>query len=391
MRAAVNGYLILSAFLLLSCGGVPDVPEPNQWLTDLQGEFAPDKRVAVMNLELMETPAGYLLQGETNLPHVLQRLRDSFEAHELILLDSSALLEEIPALVNVSVCNIRSEPRHSAELSTQSLLGTRIRILKKQGSWYYIQTPDGYLGWLDSGAVEIPSAANLQQWSSEDKAVVIVPFDFVRSPLDNTVVSDLVEGNVLRKLGRQGRNIQVALPDGRAGVVDRSSVVDYSEFIALNEPLSENIIEKAHEFMGRPYLWGGTSGKGMDCSGFTKTVYYLNGLELPRDASQQVHVGVPVETDTTLTNLYRGDFLFFGRRATDSLPEKITHVGIYLGDGQMIHASERVRVQSLRRGDRNFAEHRLKTLVRAKRMLQNIGENGVVPLAEHPAFTDQGS
>ena len=111
----------------------------------------------------------------------------------------------------------------------------------------------------------------------------------------------------------------------------------------------------------------------MDCSGFTKTVYYLNGLMLPRDASQQVHVGIEVETDPSLKNLQPGDFLFFGRKATSSAKEKITHVAIYLGDGKMIHSSERVRIQSLKRGDEDFAENRLNTLVRAKRLLENIG------------------
>ena len=151
------------------------------------------------------------------------------------------------------------------------------------------------------------------------------------------------------------------------------------------EPLLQNILITANHMMGRPYLWGGTSGKGMDCSGFTKTVYYLNGLELPRDASQQVQVGVEIETDTSLRNLVPGDFIFFGHaknRMTQK--EKITHVAMYLGDGKIIHASDRIQIESLKRGDPDFTERRLNTMVRAKRMLKNIGENGVKKLADHP-------
>jgi cell wall-associated NlpC family hydrolase len=108
---------------------------------------------------------------------------------------------------------------------------------------------------------------------------------------------------------------------------------------------------------------------------------------LPRDASQQVHTGVEVETDTTFSNLLPGDLLFFGRKATADKPEKITHVAIYQGDGAIIHASGQVREESLRRGDSTFTEYRLTSFVRAKRMLvDQPTEYGILPLAEVPGY-----
>jgi len=90
-----------------------------------------------------------------------------------------------------------------------------------------------------------------------------------------------------------------------------------------------------------------------------------------------------VETDTTFSNLLPGDLLFFGRKATADKPEKITHVAIYQGDGSIIHSSGQVREESLRRGDSTFTEYRLKTFVRAKRMLvDQPTEYGVLPLSE---------
>ncbi len=361
------------------------VTDVDELIGVFQDKFAPDRRVAIFDLAAKSVQDTVLLVGETNLSMAFQELRDTLLRRGIPFRDSVAVLQSVPALVNVSVCNIRSNPKHSAELATQSLLGTTLGILKKEGSWYYVQTPDGYLGWLDGGGLEIPSQANFTQWLHSEKIVVTAPFAFVTSSLDGSNVSDVVEGNIMRLLGKQGRFYQVALPDGRAGLLNQSSAVSYQGFIE-REPILENILAKAHEFLGRPYLWGGTSGKGMDCSGYTKTVFYLNGLELPRDASQQVHVGVAVDTDESLKNLQPGDFLFFGRKASADQKERITHVAIYLGDGKMIHSSERVRIQSLRRGDPDFVEHRLKTLVRAKRMLRNIGENGVRPLQEHEKY-----
>ena len=99
-----------------------------------------------------------------------------------------------------------------------------------------------------------------------------------------------------------------------------------------------------------------------------------------------MHCGTSVASDTTLQNLLPGDFIFFGRKAADDQKEKITHVAIYLGNGRIIHASDRVQIESLRRGDPRFTERRLQTMIRAKRMLKNIGENGVRKLETHQLY-----
>ena len=151
-------------------------------------------------------------------------------------------------------------------------------------------------------------------------------------------------------------------------------------------PTSESMIRVAKTYLGRPYLWGGTSANGMDCSGFTKTVMFQHGWLLPRDASQQVNVGKPVDTDTTLKDLLPGDFLFFGRQATESQPEKVTHVAIYTGEGKIIHAAGYIRIQSLIRGDSTFTEYRLKSLLKATRPLAPPKEHGIHSLADISYF-----
>jgi len=117
-------------------------------------------------------------------------------------------------------------------------------------------------------------------------------------------------------------------------------------------------------------------------------VFYLNGVQIGRDASQQVHAGVEIATDSTLANLKAGDLLFFGRAATADKKERINHVAIYLGNGQMIHSSgdAGVKIESLYRKDANFVAHRLKSFIRAKRMLISLGRNGVDLLRDLPAY-----
>jgi hypothetical protein len=373
-------HIFIGTFLL-GCSGIKT---PNDDLNGLieqtRNKYAPDKRVAIFNVEIKNG----MLKGETNLPEAKNELINALEPGKWV--DSIIVLKPKYGIVNVSVCNIRSEPRHSGELATQSLMGTILRIYKQQENWSLVQTPDGYLGWLDRGALIQTDPDRLSRWRLAKKVVIIKSFDFVFADRNKTIISDVVEGNILEAGDQFEEFMLVKLPDGRSGFINYSSITPYEDFINPREPLLENILITANHMMGRPYLWGGTSGKGMDCSGFTKTVYYLNGLELPRDASQQVNVGVEVETDTSLRNLIPGDFIFFGQKKEMDQKEKITHVAMYLGEGKIIHASDRIQIESLKTGDPDFTERRLNTMVRAKRMLENIGEKGVKKLADHPLY-----
>ena len=108
---------------------------------------------------------------------------------------------------------------------------------------------------------------------------------------------------------------------------------------------------------GVPYLWGGMSPKGVDCSGLVRWSYLMNGILLPRNASQSIKCGDPINLDS----LQRGDLVYFGSPAKDGKPQRVTHVGIYIGDNRIIHASHLVRVNSLSPSDEDYYEnaHRL--------------------------------
>ena len=151
--------------------------------------------------------------------------------------------------------------------------------------------------------------------------------------------------------------------------------------------MTEKIIAEAEKLLGVPYLWGGMSAKGVDCSGLVRISHIMNGILLPRNASQQVFCGDRVEIPrqarkdkndngantydregalAAVANLERGDLVYFGTPATDEKPMRITHVGIYLGNNRIIHSSHRVRINSLIPGDADYYEnsHRLVAATR---------------------------
>lgn len=390
--------LFISAlFLAQGCGPSAVSSEVNLAIQEVKTTFAPDKRVATFDVKAQKHGKKIQLFGETtNLEakkQLLEKLSQFQLVDSIVVLPEAELKDKVWGVVNLSVCNIRSNPKHSAELATQATLGTILRVQKKEGDWYRVQSPDGYLGWLDQGGFVLMNEAQLLQWKKADKVVYLANMGFAhsRAAEEAVPVSDLIAGNILQFLEIEEPFTKVAYPDGRIGYVPNAEVQSYSDWLASREPNLDNILATAYQFMGRPYLWGGTSGKGVDCSGFTKSVFYLNGVMLPRDASQQVHAGIEVPTDTTMNGLLPGDFLFFGRKASGNQKEKITHVAIYLGDGKIIHSTGTVKIQSLKRGDPDFAENRLKTFVRAKRVLTSLGENGVELLKESAFYeTDEG-
>jgi cell wall-associated NlpC family hydrolase len=138
--------------------------------------------------------------------------------------------------------------------------------------------------------------------------------------------------------------------------------------------------------MGIPYFWGGTSCKALDCSGFTKTVYFLNGVLLPRDASQQALVGRPVDAGKDFSGIEVGDLLFFGTRGTAERKERVTHVGIALGGGKFIHEGGDVRINSLNENDPEYSAPRRETFLGVRRIIGAGDDFGVRRLPSIPYY-----
>ena len=195
----------------------------------------------------------------------------------------------------------------------------------------------------------------------------------------------------------KGKWTEVMLPSGRKGHVPTKELKPHYGFMSIAQgegdagsidaQTTEAIIAQAEKLLGSPYLWGGMSAKGVDCSGLVRISHIMNGILLPRNASQQINCGdrVPMPVNprfwddrsdaqtfkeemlARVQNLRRGDLVFFGTPASEpGKKPRITHVGIYLGEGRIIHSSHMVRINSLIPGEADYYEnaHRLIAAIR---------------------------
>ena len=293
------------------------------------------------------------------------------------------------AVVKISVANLRSNPAHSAELSTQATLGTPLNVYTKQNSWYLIQTPDKYLAWVDSGGIELMNDEEFATWKLADKIIFLDTYGQALSNInqDGQIASDLVAGNILEVIDEIKGYYQVKYPDGRTAYISKDKAKHYNDWLASLNPTQESLVMTSKSLMGLPYLWGGTSSKGVDCSGFTKTIFFLNGMVLPRDASQQIQTGRLVDDDRSFDNMEPGDLLFFGKPATETSKERIIHVGMWIGNNEFIHSAGRVHISSVDKNAPNYDEYNYNRYLRSKRMLNEKDAN-IIDLTENHIFKD---
>lgn len=368
--------------------------EPN-YLTDeigvIKAQFAPDKRVALFDINAHKNGNTYILRGESNLAEAITALKNNLEAAQVAYIDSIQLLpsasleQKTRALVTISVANLRSQPKHSAELATQATLGTPVKILKKNGGWVLIQTPDQYLSWVDSDGIHAMTEAEIELWKEAPKMIYtnINGNSYSEPDTKSQVVSDIVAGGILEIVGEENEFYKVVYPDQRIAFINKGEVAIYESWIAQADPSQENLVATSKKLIGLPYLWGGTSPKGVDCSGFTKTIYFLNGIVLPRDASQQIHTGEVVDDTKNFGNLLPGDLLFFGVPATETTPERVVHVGMWIGNNEFIHSAGRVKINSVDKDAPNYDAYNVNRYLRTKRPL-NSDKGGLINLKQTP-------
>ncbi len=395
MRRYLFTYVLITIFSVsLINAEETTMDKVKEVILKVKNEFAPDKRTSIFNLEIESVDNVILIKGETNLKKAKNILLNELNTLEIAYKDQISILpskilgDKKYGVINLSVANLRVNPDHSAEMATQALLGTAVKVFNKKDGWYQIQTPDGYIGWVDQDGVYLMNLESVNNWISSKKIIYTNEFSFVYSSTDKKSrrVSDLVLGDLLKFLGKENSFIKVEYPNGRVGYIEEEFCSEFNDWLTKTIPTEKSIIETAYKFIGMPYFWGGTSAKAMDCSGFSKTVYYMNGILLPRDASQQVLTGELVDTKNGFENCKPGDLLFFGKKATNENSERITHVAIYIGNLDFIHSAGEISIDSFDKNKSNFNEYRLKQFIRAKRVLNSLDQNGIYKLQNYGQY-----
>jgi len=296
-------------------------------------------------------------------------------------------------VVDLSANMMREEPDYSAELGDQALMGTVVEILEKQSYWLKIKSPEPYTAWVNEMGIIQMDEAEKNAYIEADKYIFTAEYGHIFSEASESSlrITDFVMGDLVRKaLGsngkpeKKGKFVKVMLPSGVTGYVYSNQVEDFSKWLKTRKPNAENIINMAKKFVGVPYMWGGTSMKNVDCSGFARTVFFMNGILLPRNASQQALVG----DDVPLDKLQPGDLVFWGRQATADKPAKATHVAIYLGNNMIIHSSQKVRINNL---DRNAeGGYDRDAPLCARRILGNQDKGkGIISTSKSPWYVNK--
>jgi hypothetical protein len=381
--AVLTGMLCACAHL----DGSGPKPQPDRRLAiphaiqEVKQKYAPDKRLGIFEVGVQRRGLELVLTGEVDCAEARIETVRAVErtgakvTDRIKVLPDEKLGEQVWGISCLSVATGRELPDHKAEMGTQVLMGDVVRVWKPSTNavfrWYLTQSRDGYLTWLQKGTFVRCAREQVEAWNRGPLLVVTAFEDCIRErpDADAQPVSDVVLCDLVRRTGEEGDWYKVELPDARAGFLPKKAATEYIAWKQARQPTAENIERTARKFLGRPYLWGGYSPKGFDCSGFTKTVFFLNGIDLQRDSSKQAGQGVPVPLDADLSQLKKGDLLFFGPSARRGRPERVVHVGLYLGDKLFIHSSERVRISSLDPRSPIRDENRIRTLLRARRIL----------------------
>ncbi|MNK09131.1 Gamma-D-glutamyl-L-lysine endopeptidase [compost metagenome] len=361
----------------------------------IQKKFAPDKRSVYFNVRF-KADSVFVESTSEQAVEALGKLfpADAKEKLVVAVLPAKSLNGQIYGITTISVANNRSQPFHGAELMTQTLLGTPIQILKKQGGFYLVKSPDGYLAWTDGGSIALMNEKSFKEWRAAKKVVFIADYGhaFAKADVGAARVSDLVSGNILKMLSVEGSFTKLGFPDGREAYVSTEQLTDYDAWIKRPIPNADAILKAAQTLIGVPYLWGGTSIKGVDCSGFTKTAYFLNGVIIPRDASQQALVGEKLDViendsisvDKCLKNLKAGDLMFFSAAKRRGINNgRVSHTAIYMGNGEFIQSAGMVKISSILPAAANYDEYQTKTLVGARRILTEINQPEITKIEKH--------
>lgn len=292
-------------------------------LDDLRRKWVPDQRLGLFDV----TPGERGLTGQTTSREALAELRrlggEASLAVNVTLLPDASVMAASVAVVTAAVAPLLQQPRVNAPRVNEALHGEPLALLQRREDWLCVRGADGYLGWTHAGYVTLGSTDWLEDW-------------LARATVRSLGCELELQGARLRLpigarlAARRDGSIEAA--DGRLARVAGGAVRSLTELHAEARLVAPPELARRW-FGGAPYLWGGRTEWGVDCSGLAQSIYAARGVGLPRDSDQQFGVGVEIPLASLGAGYHAGDLLFF---AEDG---RVGHVALWAGAGRIVHAT----------------------------------------------------
>jgi hypothetical protein len=309
----------------------------NALVEEVRRAHAPDPRLSVFEIEVEHVGSRLTLRGAISEPVAVEMLHRRLGTidttlevvDEVVRLPAGVDEKESHALVTAAIAPMLAGPMVAESHVSQALLGHRLLVLRQRGRWLHCRADDGYLGWVHRGYVRLIDETEARAWEIGAGGAACLSVGAEALSPDGETFARLPWGARVVLDG----NGTALLPDGSTRPI-AGELLPLVEQERRFPPTGAALVRTAARWMGAPYLWGGTTPAGVDCSGLAQAVFRTHGIDLPRDSDQQAATGTEVEPGPAFQNLRPGDLLFFAET-----PDRITHVTISTGGPGIIHSS----------------------------------------------------
>ena len=288
---------------------------------DIRRKWVPDTRLGVFEVSLL--PKGVAgLTSSRDARDALRRLAGEAGLADQVTLLPDETMGDPAAVVVAAIAPLLREPQLSSARVSEVLHGETLEMLERRDEWLRVKAPDGYVAWLPAGYVETGPNQWAEDWRGRAGA--------------RSLSADIVTAHGRRRLPTGARVALkrgvVELADGQRGAVAAGSVRREQELRVEAKHLA--LPELAQKWYGgAPYLWGGRTEWGIDCSGLVQAVYAARGVALPRDSDQQFGQGSEIPMKSDGAGYEAGDLLFFAERS------RVSHVALWAGVGRIVHSA----------------------------------------------------